>query len=637
MALLKGLTSARVTTLDEVEVRGLADEFAQRARVEDRRRDEGEEDLASLAASEYAKRFDPVQEVRASRPPAPSWATGNEVNDARSGRAIVSGLEQAFKQRKMVDAARQAIGLVLPEKADLLHWRGATDLQRANALVAIERMLDGNEGGSDALGHGFIQGTKATLGPSLILAADRTQRMAKAAIDASNVLLGIETRADNNLIRRGLGFENFDPRTEPQKAKQYEARKEGWLQDQLVPVQAAMVSAGFVMPGAALEGPLKDRIRATTDLAAGFFASLQGPGSANVPSAQDVFTGIRAKEAAELADPRVAPGFVLGPDVKASFDRFMGYYNEGNTDAIRAAVTRGQGAIRTLADSLGVEPRQADAMVASAEHTATGLFSGPDARRLALYADSQRSMVVHEVDEFATWKVGGPEAVRYAGLIQNSALAAAGGGLHEVDFHEIERNLADAFKEIPPHEAGALYLGGFHPAMILAALMATPKPVVAREYLKAASELPEEPGYGKPWDRRAGVIVDPDKKRLIQFGVNDDVRVFGFSSGVPERIYQGNVAAAPLDESLKRAHRDSKDALNRDQVMLVEAVTHGLINLDYCLERNINIHQIRPDAALALDGIPENEDVIDLGAADLHGTFESLPSDLHGRIELADS
>jgi len=427
MGLQRGLNSGRVVVVEDREELGLVQEAQRRQDVSQRRADEDTEDLAAIAASQYAPRFDPVQEVRATQPKLPSWVQGDDKDVRHSGQAIRRGIERALKQDQRYGAAKD-LGIRLPEQADVRRWQGATNLQRAQSMVAVDRFLRGDQlkGTDDALQSGFVQCTKAMLGPSLIFAADKVEKMALAGGQACDVLLGIEQRKDNHLLRTGLDMRSFDPKKEADIGRTIEARREQWLQDQAFATQSSMVAAGFIMPESAFQGSAMERIRATTDLAAGFFASLQGPGVAGMPSGQDVFTGRRAREAAELADPRVSPGFVLSPEIKASFDRFVAYYQAGNTDAIREAITKGQGGIRTLAESLGAEPRQADAMVTSAQHTATGLFSGPDAKRLALYADSQRSMTIHTVDEYDSWKVGSPAAVRYANVIQNATKAIGG-------------------------------------------------------------------------------------------------------------------------------------------------------------------------------------------------------------------
>lgn len=602
------LKTARTSTVDVASNVLLREQRVAQERVQARRDDE-EEGRAELLARGFRDFFPPAQEVL---PPRPKAAVRREEEVANASRSIRHALESVMRQGSRILAVDVALGLELPDKAGFRRWQGVPDSQRGQVLGAVDKALredvpNALSKAESAMAKGFLQATKlAAAAPTGGLGA-AVERLYRSAASAQDVLLGIDQRAASRarIHAAGLPMGEFDPSKEALIRDTIAQREEAWKADRLRDTHADLVAGGFELPLEARTGPINDRIKATLDFTTGFLASAQGPAleSVGVPSLHDLMNGQGHQIAAERLDPRVAPGFVVSPKMRESFERFARHYHQGDHSRIERAMSEGQAALREVTLRLQPNDAQVSAMQASAQHTAAGIFTGGDALRLALFVDSQRSVTTHEVDEFESWRVGSPEAVHYAKTVQSTLGAAAEGNLADA-----QDELLQAFERLRAPESGALFLAGLHPLAVLGLAMGQPRREEAREYRGWLEQLPVDPNYAAAQDRRTNAYVDAEQKNLIQFGRDGSVRVYGFASGLPERLYQGDVEGAPIQQRLGLAHQDAKDALNRDQVVLTEAIRLGYLSLDNMLERPVMVSRLRPDAALALDGYNMNED-----------------------------
>lgn len=578
------------------------DQQAQRdTQLRKRREEEGEwtDALVETFRPAFAERLD----ARPVKAKTRTWVTDADAENVAKGVSLVVA-QTALREGR--SGLYETISMkAYPERADLRRWQGVTDIQRAQVAHSVTEMLHAPL--SAELPREMVGQARGYMAALALVtktpAADVAITVAKAvgsAGTALDALTGLQNRANLNEARFRVGLENkdFNTAVESRNNAIIEQRKARWMEDQLRDQQISLASAGVVLPLALNTGTLQERIKATTDFATGFLASHQMPGSDAAPSALDVMDRRRMQVTATMADPRVAPGYVVSESVKRSYDRFLGYYNTGNSEQIRNAVTNGQAAVRRLADTLGATPEQARALEMTAQHSAMGIFAGGrDAMRVALYADNTRALSVHKIDEFQRWAVGSTQSLEYAKSVQEAFTQALDGNLVGA-----EKELEQTFSKLPPAEAGAFFLAGAHPLAMLMLAAGQPKKVNAREYREWLAQLPEHPDFASPNAERTNAFVDAERRRLVQFGRNGQVRIYDVATdGALSRYYDGSVMSAPIERQLANMRQDAQNALNYDQVTLVEAIRMGYLSLDNFSERPI-VPRLNVDSAISVDG-----------------------------------
>jgi hypothetical protein len=453
--------------------------------------------------------------------------------------------------------------------------------------------------------HQELQGALATAAPAAV-SADQALR-AKGALAMTQVAMSLPVRDRSSWFggaqeqamrlertletlparlqhRRLLGLDEASLRAEQERELDGVA---GGLQDiglRGLPRELHAPSPSILL-GDPIDSNPEARRESLQAYVQGVRFSLEEGGRETMTTARDVMRGATAEAARLREDPSVSPYLTLDRKVLGAFTKVR----DAMLDDPRNGAQVTAGNQPKLEASLGqiMDPALAKTISASTAASAGQLYESREVRDMALFLNGDPAYLKPETHEAARQVLGqsNNQLSRYrevATTMMDSPVDALPQALQEFQQAALDLEL------VQPGATAALAAAGWGPlAVIAASAKVRPSATEVRDAVELARSMEKGglgDGYTRAFSPGSKTYMLPSEQpgqdpKLAHISNNGrHARVYGFEGGEPRMLFEGPIAAAPVQEKVRDLLVESGSVLTQPQgrIKLAQA---GVVDL----------------------------------------------------------